>query len=182
LTAELPLFIFETTRERGATLSLSPGALLNQEAEGGIFSLTPVIKSLKFTMNSHVPWGMFRSTCFSNGKLEIIDTEERNLSWILRQTKIATGTMIAEKVGLEGSEFIANSQRITPSPFSSKEKGLRKNFLNTNILIRSIQRTEGNPDCSRKAEGYCDRLDFAWCRYCLGGDRAPRREDLMHVR
>jgi len=102
LTAEIPLIIFETTRERGATLSLSPRALLNQEAEGGIFFLTPVIKSLKFTMNSHVPWEMFRSTCLSNGKLEILDTEERNPSWILRQTKIAMGTRIAEEEGLEG--------------------------------------------------------------------------------
>jgi len=96
--------------------------------------------------------------------------------------KIAEGTIIAEKEGLEGSELFANPQHIAPSPFSSEEKGLRKNFLNTINPVRSIHRAEGNPDCSRKAEGNCDRLDCAWYRYCLGADRAPRREDLMYRR
>jgi hypothetical protein len=52
---------FETTSERVATLS--PRALLNQEAKWGILFLTPV-KSLKFTVDGHVAWGTFNWTCF----------------------------------------------------------------------------------------------------------------------
>ncbi|MCK4391188.1 MAG: hypothetical protein KAV83_13230 [Desulfobacterales bacterium] len=44
---------------------------------------------------------------------------------------------------------------------------LEKNFLDVTNLIRSIQRAEGNPDCFRGAQGYCDQLDCAWRPYCL---------------
>ena len=42
------------------------------------------------------------------------------------------------------------------------------NFLDMTALIRSIQRSEGNPDCFGKAEGDCDKTDCAWREYCLG--------------
>lgn len=49
----------------------------------------------------------------------------------------------------------------------AKERGLKKNFLDTTELIRSIQRAEGHFDCFRRAEGCCDQLDCAWRSYCI---------------
>ena len=43
----------------------------------------------------------------------------------------------------------------------------KKNYLNLTTLIQSVQRAEKNPDCFRRAQGYCDRLDCAWRKYCL---------------
>ncbi|OEU78475.1 MAG: hypothetical protein BA873_06645 [Desulfobulbaceae bacterium C00003063] len=45
---------------------------------------------------------------------------------------------------------------------------LKNSFLDMTELIRSIQRAEGNPDCFRRAHGYCDQLGCAWRPYCLG--------------
>ena len=42
-----------------------------------------------------------------------------------------------------------------------------KDFLDSTALIRSIQRTEGNPDCFRKAQGGCDQFDCTWRKYCV---------------
>lgn len=36
-------------------------------------------------------------------------------------------------------------------------------------FIRSIQRLEGNPDCFGKSQGFCDRMDCTWRKYCLDG-------------
>ncbi|MBW2707870.1 MAG: hypothetical protein JRD04_01065 [Deltaproteobacteria bacterium] len=44
---------------------------------------------------------------------------------------------------------------------------VKKNFLDITALVRSIQRSEGNPDCFLMAEGSCDRTDCAWRKYCL---------------
>jgi len=41
----------------------------------------------------------------------------------------------------------------------AKERGLKKNFLDTTELIRSIQRAEGHFDCFRRAEGCCDQRE-----------------------
>jgi hypothetical protein len=43
----------------------------------------------------------------------------------------------------------------------------KRDFVNVAELIRSIQRTEGNPDCFQTARGYCDRSDCTWRSYCL---------------
>jgi hypothetical protein len=75
--------------------------------------------------------------------------------------------MITEKNGVKDSGTPANSQAVVRSRYSGKEKDLRKDFLDTTNLVRSIQRAEGNPDCFRKAENYCDRLDCSWRQYCL---------------
>lgn len=34
-------------------------------------------------------------------------------------------------------------------------------------LIRSVQRSEGNPDCFLRNKGHCDQVDCAWRSYCL---------------
>jgi hypothetical protein len=67
-----------------------------------------------------------------------------------------------------------HSQRMNQLPNDRGEDGLKKNFLDITKLVRSVQRAEGNPDCFRKAEKVCDRLDCAWYRYCLGEDCAPQ--------
>ena len=45
---------------------------------------------------------------------------------------------------------------------------LAEDILILTELVRSLQRTEGNPDCfrSRDAEN-CDQQDCAWRAYCL---------------
>jgi len=47
----------------------------------------------------------------------------------------------------------------------------KKNFLDMTSLIRSIQRSEGNPDCFLKGEAGCDQMDCAWRLYCMGKAR-----------
>lgn len=44
----------------------------------------------------------------------------------------------------------------------------KRNYLDMTSLIRSIQRSEGNPDCFLKGEAWCDQMDCAWRRYCMG--------------
>jgi len=48
-----------------------------------------------------------------------------------------------------------------------KENCAVKDSIDITALVRSLQRTEGNPDCFRKAKGNCDQLDCAWRPYCL---------------
>jgi hypothetical protein len=44
---------------------------------------------------------------------------------------------------------------------------MKDDFLNITELIRSIQRAEGNVDCFRRSQGFCDKLDCSWRRYCI---------------
>ncbi|MBW1784981.1 MAG: SAP domain-containing protein [Deltaproteobacteria bacterium] len=44
----------------------------------------------------------------------------------------------------------------------------KRNFLDMTSLIRSIQRSEGNPDCFLKGQAECDRTDCSWRLYCMG--------------
>ena len=75
---------------------------------------------------------------------------------------------MAEKNSLKVSEV--HPRGMSQPPVSVGQEGPKKNFLDITKLVRSVQRAEGNPDCFRKAEGFCDRLDCAWYRYCLGDD------------
>lgn len=43
----------------------------------------------------------------------------------------------------------------------------KKSLVNITDLIRSVQRTEGNPDCFKKHKGGCDELECEWRPYCL---------------
>ena len=61
----------------------------------------------------------------------------------------------------------SGTNNVTNDKLTTKELGLKKNFLDVTELIRSIQRAEGNPDCFRRAKGYCDQLGCAWRLYCL---------------
>lgn len=49
--------------------------------------------------------------------------------------------------------------------------GVQESSINITHLIRSLQRLEGNPDCFRRADNDCDRLDCAWRNYCLAEGR-----------
>lgn len=46
-------------------------------------------------------------------------------------------------------------------------------LVDITALIRSVQRSEGNPDCFDKSEGKCEQLDCAWRPYCLEGHPTP---------
>lgn len=48
-----------------------------------------------------------------------------------------------------------------------KHQVAKKDFLDVKEMIRSIQRSEGNPDCFGRAQGHCDQLECAWRAYCL---------------
>ncbi len=48
-----------------------------------------------------------------------------------------------------------------------KTAATKKDFLDVTEFIRSIQRSAGEPDCFRKPEGACDRLECSWRKYCL---------------
>lgn len=76
--------------------------------------------------------------------------------------------MMAEKNTSEVSGV--RSQTIAPLSVYGGQEGQIKDFLDMTKLVRSVQRAEGNPDCFGKAQGYCDRLDCAWYRYCVGKD------------
>ena len=61
----------------------------------------------------------------------------------------------------------SGTNNVTNDKLTTKKLGLKKNFLDVTELIRSIQRGEGNTDCFRRAQGYCDQLGCAWRLYCL---------------
>ena len=56
---------------------------------------------------------------------------------------------------------------------STKEHNTDMGLVDIVVLIRSVQRAEGNPDCFRKSEGYCDRQDCEWRRFCLKINHKP---------
>jgi hypothetical protein len=47
-----------------------------------------------------------------------------------------------------------------------KEWHVKEDLVDYAELIRSIQRTEGNPDCFKKKSS-CEETDCAWRSYCL---------------
>jgi len=57
-----------------------------------------------------------------------------------------------------------------------KELALKKSYVDLTKLIRSIQRAEGNPDCFRREQRYCDQLKCAWRKYCLEGHKIAGSE------
>lgn len=86
--------------------------------------------------------------------------------------------MVEEKGGMEGSKVFADPQQGVHSTVSGRQKGFQENFVDTTNLVRSIQRAEGNPDCFRKGNADCDRLDCFWRRYCLQEQGAGQEEEM----
>jgi hypothetical protein len=50
---------------------------------------------------------------------------------------------------------------------NTKKQYIENDVIDITALIRSIQRVEGNFDCFRKTNGYCDQIDCYWRPYCL---------------
>lgn len=44
---------------------------------------------------------------------------------------------------------------------------MNEDYLDVDLLIRSLQRAEGNPDCFRRVPGGCEEIDCCWRPYCL---------------
>ena len=53
----------------------------------------------------------------------------------------------------------------------------KKDFSDLTAIIRSIQRSEGNPDCFGRAPGDCDQLDCCWHKYCLEESKKHRHDE-----
>jgi len=69
-----------------------------------------------------------------------------------------------------GDEKISKILPATMKPDTNK-----MNFLDLTGLIRSIQRTEGHPDCFRKGIVDCDEGDCKWRTFCLEGHPVLRK-------
>ena len=84
---------------------------------------------------------------------------------------------MAETIDQENSNIPgmhAKPKQKSESSVTTRNKGTKKQFIDMTLLIRSIQRSEGNPDCFGRAEDYCDQLDCSWRPYCLGGAQTPK--------
>lgn len=44
---------------------------------------------------------------------------------------------------------------------------MSEDFSDLVLLIRSLQRLEGHPDCFGTAEHFCGRTECVWREYCL---------------
>ena len=84
---------------------------------------------------------------------------------------------MAETIDQENSNIQgmhAKPKQKSESSVTTRNKGTKKQFIDMTLLIRSIQRSEGNPDCFGRAEDYCDQLDCSWRPYCLGGAQTSK--------
>ena len=84
---------------------------------------------------------------------------------------------IAETIDQENSNIPgmhAKPKQKSEASDTTRNKGTKKQFIDMTLLIRSIQRSEGNPDCFGRAEDYCDQRDCSWRSYCLGGAQTPK--------
>jgi len=50
---------------------------------------------------------------------------------------------------------------------SSEKNSSKEDSVDITALIRSLQRSEGNPDCFRRTGEYCDQIDCEWRPYCI---------------
>jgi len=55
----------------------------------------------------------------------------------------------------------------TTNGTNTSKYGAKRNFVDITALIRSVQRAEGNRDCFRRGQVYCDQTDCVWRPYCL---------------
>ena len=71
------------------------------------------------------------------------------------------------------SEKKTRTKMMPGEQYVPREQGVKRNFVDITVLIRSIQLAEGNRDCFRRAEGYCDQMTCGWRTYCLENQKAP---------
>jgi hypothetical protein len=74
--------------------------------------------------------------------------------------------MSADQIIREPGASLGHESMTESSIHVRNEKA--RNYLDIITLIRSIQRSEGNPDCFLKGNADCDQLNCAWRPYCLG--------------
>ena len=77
------------------------------------------------------------------------------------------------------SEEKARTKRMSGKQNVPGEPGATKSLVDITTLIRSVQLAEGNPDCFRKAEEYCDQTGCAWRTYCLETRKAPSEKGTL---
>jgi hypothetical protein len=71
---------------------------------------------------------------------------------------------------LSRSEGLINHGEETVTTVSVTEPAYKKTSLvDMTVLVRSIQRAEGNPDCFRRGQGNCPEMGCWWRPYCLEG-------------
>jgi hypothetical protein len=56
---------------------------------------------------------------------------------------------------------------------------MKENYIDITELVRSIQRSEGRPDCFWRKTS-CDEMDCVWRSLCMGqiGEAEPHDENL----
>jgi len=69
-----------------------------------------------------------------------------------------------------------NDDKIDRNRIEEAPADAAEDLLDITELVRSVQRREGNFDCFRKAETYCDRKDCAWRQWCLKPVQDPEKE------
>lgn len=73
---------------------------------------------------------------------------------------------------LSTSEGQISDREGTTTPARVRDPAVRRtSFVDMTVLVRSIQRAEGNPDCFRRPQGECPEMDCWWRPYCLEGKR-----------
>lgn len=77
-------------------------------------------------------------------------------------------------VNLYAQEVIAE---IAPGENAFNKKPGEKNSVDITNLIRSVQHSEGNPDCFRRTKDDCDPTGCAWRQYCLESDQTDKMEE-----
>ena len=55
---------------------------------------------------------------------------------------------------------------------------MQNSYLNLNELVRSIQRSAGDPDCFRRGSSPCDKTDCIWRSLCL---ELEERADIKEI-
>ena len=78
---------------------------------------------------------------------------------------------------LKNSGRCVGSKPIAKASIQTGNGKVKKDLLDITVLIRSIQRAEGNPDCFLKRHDDCDQIDCAWRLYCLDSGKTYRKGD-----
>jgi hypothetical protein len=69
------------------------------------------------------------------------------------------------------SECLMNNKEGSSTPLNGIEpSGKRTSSVDMTVLIRSIQRVEGNSDCFRTARENCPEMRCCWRPYCVEGN------------
>ena len=83
---------------------------------------------------------------------------------------------------MKDQEVISSLGKHTgPQPITHKSNvskhGAKRDFVDITALVRSVQRAEGNRDCFRRGQVYCDQTACVWRKYCLDSHQPPKEEE-----